>query len=47
MSPSPIGVFTVRGAAIQPFVPDAARLRIAVFREWPCPYDGDDACGRD
>lgn len=29
------------GAAIRPFIPDAARLRIAVFREWPYLYDGD------
>lgn len=31
------------GAALGPFIPDAARLRMAVFREWPYLYDGDDA----
>lgn len=35
------------GAAIQPFIPDAARLRITVFREWPYLYEGDDASERD
>ncbi len=35
------------GSAIQPFIPDAARLRIAVFREWPYLYEGDDAYERD
>jgi len=34
------------GPAIVPFIPDAARLRIAVFREWPYLYDGDDAYER-
>jgi len=31
------------GGAIQPYVPDLARLRITVFREWPYLYDGDMA----
>ncbi|MES2470320.1 MAG: GNAT family N-acetyltransferase [Verrucomicrobiota bacterium] len=43
----PVDVFTVRGAAIGPFIPDAARLRIAVFREWPYLYEGDDAYERE
>lgn len=47
MSTPPVEVFTVRGAAIQPFIPHAARLRIAVFREWPYLYEGDDAYERD
>jgi GNAT superfamily N-acetyltransferase len=42
-----VDVFTVRGAAIGPFIPDAARLRIAVFREWPYLYEGDDAYERE
>lgn len=47
MSLPPVDVFTVRGAAIGPFIPDAARLRIAVFREWPYLYEGDDAYERE
>ena len=35
------------GQAITPYIPDAARLRIAVFREWPYLYEGDDAYERD
>ncbi|MFC3551183.1 GNAT family N-acetyltransferase [Lysobacter cavernae] len=29
------------GAAIAPYLDDLARLRIAVFRDWPYLYDGD------
>lgn len=32
---------TLKGAAIAPVLDDLARLRIAVFREWPYLYDGD------
>ncbi|GAB6041213.1 GNAT family N-acetyltransferase [Endothiovibrio diazotrophicus] len=35
------------GGAIEPYIPDLARLRIEVFREWPYLYDGDmdyEAC---
>jgi GNAT superfamily N-acetyltransferase len=32
----------VGGADIAPFVPDLARLRIEVFREFPYLYDGDE-----
>lgn len=32
---------TLRGDAILPLLPELARLRIAVFREWPYLYDGD------
>lgn len=32
---------TLYGAAIRPFLPEVARLRIEVFREWPYLYDGD------
>lgn len=35
-----ITVSTVTGADILPFIPDAARLRISVFREFPYLYDG-------
>jgi GNAT superfamily N-acetyltransferase len=28
------------GAEVEPYLPDLARLRIAVFREWPYLYDG-------
>lgn len=31
------------GAAIEPHLDDIARLRIAVFRQWPYLYDGDAA----
>ena len=31
------------GAAIAPYLPALARLRIAVFRDWPYLYDGDAA----
>jgi GNAT superfamily N-acetyltransferase len=32
---------TLTGAAIAPLLPALARLRIAVFRDWPYLYDGD------
>jgi GNAT superfamily N-acetyltransferase len=32
---------TLSGAAVLPYLDDVARLRIAVFREWPYLYDGD------
>lgn len=32
---------TVSGDAIEPYLDDLARLRIAVFRDWPYLYDGD------
>lgn len=34
---------TVAGAALRPHLAEVARLRIAVFREWPYLYDGDAA----
>lgn len=34
------------GAALGAALPDLARLRIAVFREWPYLYDGDEAYER-
>ncbi len=36
-----------RGAAIAPYLEDVARLRIAVFRDWPYLYEGDIAYERD
>lgn len=33
----------LRGAEIAPRLHDIARLRIAVFRDWPYLYDGDEA----
>ena len=35
------------GAAIAPVLPEVARLRIAVFREWPYLYDGSLAYEQD
>jgi GNAT superfamily N-acetyltransferase len=37
---------TLTGPALLPLLPDLARLRIAVFREWPYLYDGDEAYER-
>lgn len=39
----PVTVRTVTGRDILPLLPDIARLRIDVFREWPYIYDGDFA----
>ncbi|MFY8123764.1 MAG: GNAT family N-acetyltransferase, partial [Silanimonas sp.] len=33
----------VRGSEVGPFLPDLARLRIGVFREWPYLYAGNEA----
>ncbi len=37
---------TLAGAALHPLLPDLARLRIAVFRDWPYLYEGDEAYER-
>ena len=37
----------VGGAALGPWLEDVARLRIAVFRDWPYLYDGDLAYERE
>ncbi len=37
----PLDVRTAVGAAIEPHLDDLARLRMAVFREWPYLYAGD------
>ena len=42
-----IALRLVRGAAVAPHLGDLARLRIAVFREWPYLYAGDAAYERD
>ena len=36
-----ITIIPLTGEAIRPVIDDLARLRIAVFREWPYLYDGD------
>ena len=38
-----VTVRTVTGHDILPYLPDLARLRISVFRDWPYIYDGDVA----
>ena len=45
--PSPPDIRRVSGAAIEPWLDDVARLRIAVFRDWPYLYEGDAAYERD
>lgn len=37
---------TLSGAAVRAVVPDLARLRVEVFRDWPYLYDGDLAYER-
>jgi GNAT superfamily N-acetyltransferase len=37
-----IRVETFAGAAMTPYLPALARLRIAVFRDWPYLYDGNE-----
>jgi GNAT superfamily N-acetyltransferase len=39
----PLTFETLRGPALHPHLPALARLRIAVFREWPYLYEGDEA----
>lgn len=45
--PSLPTVTALRGPEIAPFLDDVARLRIAVFRDWPYLYEGDLAYERD
>ena len=40
-------VETLTGAAVGPVLDDLARLRNAVFRDWPYLYDGSEAYERD
>ncbi len=42
-APPALQVRSYSGAAIAPWLDDLARLRIAVFRDWPYLYDGDAA----
>ncbi len=37
---------TLSGPALHPLLPELARLRIEVFREWPYLYEGDEAYER-
>lgn len=43
MTPASLSVRAVHGDGIAAHLDDLARLRIAVFREWPYLYDGDEA----
>jgi GNAT superfamily N-acetyltransferase len=42
-----VGTRVLTGAALADALEDVARLRIAVFRDWPYLYDGDLAYERD
>ncbi|CTP84592.1 GNAT family acetyltransferase [Xanthomonas translucens pv. arrhenatheri] len=44
---APLPIQRLRGAQIAPFLDDVARLRIAVFRDWPYLYAGDLDYERD
>ena len=41
MSPMSLEIKSFSGADARPFLDDVARLRIAVFRDFPYLYDGD------
>lgn len=43
MTSAAIAIDVVRGSAIAAHIGELAALRIAVFREWPYLYDGDNA----
>lgn len=43
---SDVTIRCLAGPAIVPWLPDVARLRIAVFRDFPYLYDGDEAYER-
>ena len=45
--PAALRLETLTGDAILPHLPALARLRIAVFRDWPYLYDGDEGYERD
>jgi len=47
VSGTPNPTATLTGAAATAVLDDVARLRIAVFRDWPYLYDGDAAYERD
>ena len=44
---SPHSILVLRGAEVAPYLDDAARLRIAVFADWPYLYRGDIGYERD
>ena len=44
---SQIRVETCQGTALAAHLPELARLRLTVFRDWPYLYDGSDAYERD
>ncbi len=46
-TPATIDVRRLSGTALLPFLDDVARLRMAVFRDWPYLYDGDPDYERD
>ena len=43
MRPSTLRFRTLHGADLRPWLPELGRLRIAVFRDWPYLYEGDEA----
>lgn len=47
MSTTSPAITSLRGAELAPFLDDVARLRIAVFRDWPYLYEGDLGYERD
>lgn len=38
----PVSFKTITGADLAPYIPDLARLRIQIFREYPYLYDGNE-----
>lgn len=46
MDPAPLRFETLRGDALRAWLPRLAGLRIAVFRDWPYLYDGEEAYER-
>ena len=42
-----LSVEAVTGPALKDVLPDLARLRIAVFRDWPYLYDGSEDYERE
>ena len=43
----PLSYQLLHGASMRPYLPDVARLRIRVFRDWPYLYDGSEAYERE
>ena len=44
---SPHRIETIKGADVTPWLDDVARLRIAVFRDWPYLYEGSQDYEKD